>query len=43
MNTGDDCLLDSNSVPELNEYMTKKWLDFYVDTKSLQHSWQADI
>lgn len=42
MNTVDDFLLDSNSLPELNEHVTKKWLDFYVDTRSLQHSRHAD-
>lgn len=43
MNTVDDFLLDSNSLPELNEHVTKKWLDFYVDTRSLQHSRHADL
>lgn len=43
MNTVDEFLLDSNSFPELNKDTTKKRSDLYVDSKSLQHGWQADI
>lgn len=35
MNIVDDFFLDSNSFLELNEYVIKKWLDFYVDIRSL--------
>lgn len=37
MNTVSEFLLDSNTFPELNEYMTKNEI-LYGDTKSLQHS-----